>query len=75
LAKGIYDILATLGDKHLFFSTVRNWVSGFRTGYFSTESEEYSGRPTQVTIPENMDVLYSTIPDNRRISFKTIVIS
>jgi hypothetical protein len=33
-----------------------------------TEDREHSGRPTQVTIPENMDAIHSIILDNRRIS-------
>jgi hypothetical protein len=30
----------TLGDKRPSYSTVRNWVTGFRTGHLSTEDEE-----------------------------------
>jgi hypothetical protein len=38
----------------------------------STEDEKRSGRPTQVTTPENVDVIHSTILDDRRISAKKI---
>jgi hypothetical protein len=44
----------------------------FRTGYLSTEDEELSWRPTEVTFPENMDAIHSMILDDRRISTKEI---
>jgi hypothetical protein len=46
--------------------------SRFRTGHLGTENEERSGRPTQVTIPENVDAIHFMILDNRRISAKKI---
>jgi hypothetical protein len=58
----------TLGDKRSSYSTVKNWVPAFRTGHLSTENEERSGRPTQVTVPENVDSIHSMILDDRRIS-------
>jgi transposase len=51
-------------------STAKNWLARFRTGHLSTEDEEHSGRPTQVTIPENVDAIHSLILDNRRMSGK-----
>jgi transposase len=62
----------TLGDKRPSYSTVRNWVATFRTGHLSTEDEETSGRPTQVTIPENADATHSMLLDNRTVSAKEI---
>jgi hypothetical protein len=38
----------------------------------STEDEECSGRPTQVTVPENVDAIHSIILDYRRMSAKKI---
>jgi transposase len=70
-AKQIYDdTLVTLGEKRPSYSTVKNWVTRFRAGHFSTEDEECSGRPTQVTVPVNMDAIQSMILDNQRISAK-----
>jgi hypothetical protein len=43
----------------------------FRTGHLIIE-HEHSGRPTQVTIPENVDAIHSIILDDRRISAKNI---
>jgi hypothetical protein len=43
----------TLGDKRPSYSTVKDWVARFRKEHLSTE-DECSGRPTQVTIPENV---------------------
>jgi transposase len=65
LAKKIINNLSvTSGDKCQSYSTVKNWVARFGTGHLSTE-DEYSGRPTQVTIPENVDTVHSMILDNR----------
>jgi hypothetical protein len=62
LGKNIYDDMSvTLGDECPSYSTVKNWDPRFRTGHLSTEDEERSGRPTPVTVPENMDVIYSII--------------
>jgi transposase len=60
----------TLGVKRPSCSTVKNCVARFRTGHLSTYDEERSGRPTQVTIPENMDAIHSMLLDDRRISTK-----
>jgi transposase len=71
-AKQIYDGMSvTLGDKCSSYSTVKNWVDRFRTGHLSAEDEERSGRPTQVTIPENVDPIHSMILDDQRISATT----
>jgi hypothetical protein len=71
--KKIYNYISvTLGDKHPSYSTVKNWVAMFGTGHLNTEDEERSRRPTQVTIPENMDAINSMILDGRRISAKKI---
>jgi hypothetical protein len=67
LGKRIYVYMSvTLGDKRTSCSIVKNWVVRFRTGHLSTE-DELSGRPTQVTIPANMDAIHSMILDDRRI--------
>jgi transposase len=73
LDQKIYDNMSvTLRDKRPSYSTVTNWVARFRTGHLSTEDEECSGRPAQVTIPENVDDIHSMILDDRRMSAKKI---
>jgi hypothetical protein len=72
-AKRIYnDMSATLGDKRPSYCTVKSWVAGFRTARLSTEDEERSGRPTQVTVPQKVDAIHSRILGDRRISAKKI---
>jgi hypothetical protein len=67
-AKKIYDDMsATLCDKCPSYSTVKNCVAVYGAGHLSSEDEEGSGRPTQVTIPENMDTIHSMILDDRRV--------
>jgi hypothetical protein len=72
-AKRTYDDLSvTLRDNRPSYSTVKNWVAWFKTGHLSTEDEERSGIPTQVTIPVKVDAINSMIMDDRRISAKKI---
>jgi transposase len=65
------DMLVTSCGKRPSFSTVKNWVARFRTQHLRTE-DEHSGRPTQVTVPGNVDVIYSMILEDLRISDKKI---
>jgi hypothetical protein len=62
--KNYNDMSVTLGDKRPSYSGVKNWVARFRTRHLSTEDEGPSGRPIQVTIPENVDAIYSMIMDD-----------
>jgi hypothetical protein len=62
LSQKNYDnMLVTLIDKRPSYSTIKIWVARFRTEILTTEDEELSGRPTQVTVPENMDPIDSMI--------------
>jgi hypothetical protein len=51
----------TLADKRPFYIIVKNWVARFRTGHLSTEDEERSERPTQVTVLEHVNAILSII--------------
>jgi hypothetical protein len=68
-----HDMSVTFSDKHPCHSIVKNWVAGFRT------DEDPSGKPTQVTMPENVNAIRSMVLDNRRLSTtkiaETMVIS
>jgi transposase len=72
IKKNYDDMSVTLGDKRPSYSTVENWVARNRTRHLSTEDEERSGRPTQATIPVNVDAIYSMILDDRRLSAKKL---
>jgi transposase len=62
--------VGSLGHKLLSSSTAKNWVARFRTGHLSSEDEDRSGRPTEVTIPGNVEAIQSMTLDDRRISTK-----
>jgi hypothetical protein len=65
------DMSVPLGDKcPSCYSTMKNWVARIKTGHLSTEDEECSGRPIQVTVPESVEAIHSIILDNQRISTK-----
>jgi hypothetical protein len=66
------DISVALGDKCASYCKHKNWVANFRTGAFCIEGEKLSGRPTQVTIPGNVDVIHSLFLRDRRVSAKMI---
>jgi hypothetical protein len=66
------DVWVTLGDKRPSYCTVKSWIAGFRTRQLNAEGEGRSGRRTQVTVPENVDTIYSMIPDEGRILHKQI---
>jgi hypothetical protein len=66
LANKMYNMSVTLHEKRPSYCTVKNWVSGFRTGHFSTEDKECFGRPTQVTIPENVEAIHCNTLDNKK---------
>jgi hypothetical protein len=69
LAKRIYDDMSVpLGDKRPSCSIAKNRVDGFGAGEWSSAGEEHSGRPTGVTVPQNVDVIHSMILDDGRIS-------
>jgi hypothetical protein len=46
----------------------RNWVAKCRTGHMSTGGKEHSERPTQVTIPGNVDAMHFMTLNGQRIS-------
>jgi transposase len=60
------------GDKLPSYSTVKNWVAGFRTGHLSNEGGDRPGRPTESAAPENLDAIHSMVLDNERISTENI---
>jgi hypothetical protein len=66
LAENIYEhISVTLREKFPSYCTVKKWVAGFRTGHLSSVDEESSGRPTQVTVPDNVNTIHSMILADR----------
>jgi histone-lysine N-methyltransferase SETMAR len=72
-AKEIYDDMSvTSGEKSPSYSTVKNWVAPFKTGNFSTEDEDRTGRPLVITVPEDVDAIHSMILAGRTISTKKI---
>jgi transposase len=51
--KEIHAILTeTLGEQEPSYATVKNWVTQFKRGDFSTCDAPRPGRPKTVTIPE-----------------------
>ena len=71
--KEIHAILtATLGKHAPSYATVKNWVTQFKRGDFSTCVVPRPGRPETVTTPEIIDQIHELILEDHRISAKSI---
>ncbi|GBN64806.1 hypothetical protein AVEN_103679-1 [Araneus ventricosus] len=55
------------------FATVYNWVNEFKRGRTSTNDEDRSGRPAEVTSSEMIDKIHDMILSDRRIKVLEIV--
>jgi len=62
----------TLREHAPSYSTVKNWVTQFKRGDFSTCDAPRPRRPKTVTTPEIIDQIYKLILEDRRISAKSI---
>jgi len=60
--KEIHAILIEMLGKHApSYATVKNWVSQFKRGDFSTCDASRPGRPKTMTIPEIIDQMHELI--------------
>ena len=71
--KEIHAILKeTLGEHAASYATVKNWVTQFKHGDFSTCDAPRPGRHKRVTTQEIIDQIHELIFEDRRISAKSI---
>ena len=71
--KEIHAILTqTLGEHAPSYATVKNWVTQFKRGDFSTCDAPRSGRSKRVTTPEIIDQIHELILEDSWISAKSI---
>jgi transposase len=71
--KEIYAILKeTLGEHATSYATVKNWVTQFKRGDFSTCDAPCPGRPKTVTSAEIIDQIHELSLEDGRISAKSI---
>ena len=71
--KEIHAILkVTLGEHVPPYATVKNWVTQFKRGDFSTCDAPRPGRSKTVTTPQIIDQIHELILEDRRISAKSI---
>ncbi|XP_055306592.1 histone-lysine N-methyltransferase SETMAR-like, partial [Sitodiplosis mosellana] len=63
---------ATLGDSAPSKTTVYSWVNEFARGRTSCEDEHRSGRPNELTTPENIKKVYKMVKDDRRLKVREI---
>jgi len=62
----------TLGEHAPSYATVKNWVTQFKRGDFSTCHSPRPGRSKTVTTPEIIEEIHELILEDRRISAKSI---
>jgi len=71
-AKEIHAILKeTLGEHAPSYATVKNWVTQFKRGDFSTCDAPRPGRPKTVTTLQIIDQIHDLILEDCRISAKS----
>jgi len=71
--KEIHTILTeTLGEHAPLYATVKNWVTQFKRGDFSTRGVPHPGQPKTVTTPEIIDQIHELILEDRQILAKSI---
>ena len=71
--KEIHAILReTLGEHAPSYATLKNWMTQFKHGDFSTCDAPRPGRTKTVTTPEIIDQINELILEERRISAKSI---
>jgi len=71
--KEIHAILTeALGEYAPLYASVKNWVTQFKRGDFSTCDVFRPGRLITVTTPEIIDTIHELILEDRRISAKSI---
>jgi len=69
----IYAILKVTFREHApSYTTIKNWVTNFKRGDFSTCDAPRPGRPKIMTIPEIIDQIHELILEDHRISAKSI---
>jgi len=61
-----------LGEHAPSYATVKNWVTQFKRGDFSTCDAPRLGRPKTVTTPKIIDQIHELILEDRWISAKSI---
>lgn len=66
------DMQETMKDECPSYATVKNWVAKFKRGDYGVEDEARSGRPPEVTTPENIEAVHELILKDRRISITSI---
>ena len=62
----------TLAEHAPLYATVKNWVTQFKRGDFTTCEAPRPGRPKTVTTPGIIDQIHELILEDRRISAKSI---
>ena len=71
--KEFHAILTETLRKHApLYATVKNWVTQFKCGDFTTRDAPRPGRPKTVTTTEFIDQIHELILKDRRISAKSI---
>uniref|UniRef100_A0A1B6LP53 Mos1 transposase HTH domain-containing protein n=1 Tax=Graphocephala atropunctata TaxID=36148 RepID=A0A1B6LP53_9HEMI len=61
------ELDAVHGTSVPVFAAVYNWVKEFKRGRTSTNNEQGSGRPVEVTTPEMCDKILDMVMNDRRI--------
>ena len=67
------ELDAVHGTSAPVLATIYNWVNEFKRGRTSTEDEQRSGRPVEVSTPEMIDKIHDMVLNDRRVKLREIV--
>lgn len=66
------DLQSTLGDSCPSYSAVKKWCREFQCGRESCEDAPRSGRPADVTTPENVTKIHDLVMADRRLTIRRL---
>lgn len=66
------ELVATLGEDSLSYTSVKKWAALFKAGRQSTEDDARSGRPSTAVTGENVQAVENLVMADRRVSVRNI---
>lgn len=69
------ELDSALSESALSFTTIKHWVTEFKQGLTSCQSEPCSGRPNEVTTSEVVKRIHKAILDDSRLKVRELAVS
>lgn len=66
------EMISVFEDSCPSRSTVFRWYKQFQRGIFALDDDPHTGRPVEITTPENIASVQNLLKENRRITYRQI---